>query len=106
MAGDAGQGIDMERCLGQPFGMALNRLGIFVTFGALDVDVTPGYRKQGFHGMRFMTIGAIGILFMHALIILGKYGCVTILAFCPRWSDFVSWMTFRDIVMAGNTPDS
>src|SRR3989339_1263100 len=106
MAGDAGQGIDMERRLGQPFGVVLNRLGVFVTFGALDIDVTPGYRQQGLHSMRLVTIGAVGILSMHALIVLGRDGCMTILAFCPGGSNFVSWMMFRDIVMAGNTPAS
>ena len=83
MAGDAGQGIDMERRLGQPFGVAFDYLSIFMTFGALDVDVTPGYRKQGLHGMRLVAIGASGILSMPALIVLGKNCGMTILAFCP-----------------------
>ena len=106
MAGDTGQGIDMERRLGQPFGVALYGLGVFVTFGALDIDVTPGYGQQGLYGMRLVAIGAVGVLAMCALPIFGHDGGVAVLTFCPRWPNLVSRMMLRDIVVAGNTSDS
>jgi hypothetical protein len=83
MAGDARQRINMERCLGQPFGVACNRFRIFMASGALDVDVATGYSQKRLYRMRVVAISAAGIFAMQALVILGKDGCVTLLAGCP-----------------------
>ena len=83
MAGYARQSINMERRLGQPFGVALDRFRIFMTSGALDIDVATGYCQKRLHRMRVVAISAAGIFAMQALVILGKDGCVTFLAGCP-----------------------
>lgn len=106
MTGDARQGINMKLRLGKPFGVALDRLRILMTFGALGVDVTTRYRQQWLYSMRFMAIGATGMLCMLVLIVIGINGGVTILAFGPRWPDAVRRMFFRHIVMTGNATDA
>ena len=96
----------MKSRLGKPLGVALDHLRMVMTFGALDVDVATGYREQRLYGMRFVAISATGMRCMQALIILCINGGVALLAFCPRWSDAVSRMFFRYIVMTGNAPDA
>src|SRR4030043_1659284 len=105
MAGDARQVVYVERRPRQPFGMAFDRLGIFVTLGALAVDVATGHRQQRLCCMRLMAIRASGVLAVRALLVFGKDRGVTILAFCPRRPDAVRRMTLRYIVMTGNAPD-
>ena len=105
MTGYARQGIDMKRCLGQPFGMIRDGLSMVVTPGALDVYVTAGYSQQRLYGMRVVAVSASGIFAVQALIVFLKDRTVAFLAGGSRWPDPVIRVTFRDPVVAGWTAD-